>query len=412
MGATTYAAAIRAARKSLGLSVAKASTRVGVSPATIKRWEAGQGMPPRADLQSYLDNLGVPADSLCRSVVEEGIAPTGFRERKEMLAERPVMRFLRSRRRKNSIRLADLSDLTGLSVPTIHRYETGQREPDPEDLSLLAKAAGCSAAEVQALLDRVTAPPGSHLSVEEISADFLDPDNMASFRVYELLERVVLTQDFGSSDVWNVLHGLLIMGEHKTILEVWPALKTALTGRDVDLSDKVLLRSTLAMVRSVSGTSESPEPSAIQKLATAVNSLRPGMSQSIAMLQMARLALAVGDHDGAREWIGKLEVLAPYHCPEGTLFLVELNRHAIDYEETRSASSIRSVEDLRSSALSTMQAYNLDVALSHMHDIHGDEVSVDGALEQCDTAERSFGFGSPLAAKVRTSKRSARPESD
>ena len=42
--------ALRSARKARGLSVARACQQLGVSPATLKRWENGQGGPAPKDL--------------------------------------------------------------------------------------------------------------------------------------------------------------------------------------------------------------------------------------------------------------------------------------------------------------------------------------------------------------------------
>ena len=397
MNPTGYGAALRAARKSLGLSVAKASDIVKLSPATIKRWESSQGLPPKSELRGYLDRLGVPDTSPVREAIESEQSPSGFRESRELLTNRPVLRLLRSKRRRNGITLTELSEATGLSVASLYRYETGERAPDEPVLRSLANAVGCSEAETDGLCQSLfePVPPTDTAGLVE---QFLIPGNLSQLRVFSLLDTILLQKRPVAAEPWDAFHGLLIMGEHETVREVWPVLKPALASGELSFEDRVLIRTTLAMVRS---TFEVVDSSTIRQLRSGVMSLKPGLTQVMAMLHLARLATAIGDTDEAESWVRAVEEYGLRVEDPGTLFLAELNRHAIEFEDSRSLSAVAGVETLRANAEGALQAYNADVALAHMRSILGDALATVDALESCAEAEATFGFGSPLAKKVR-----------
>jgi transcriptional regulator with XRE-family HTH domain len=387
--------ALRGARRSLGISVATASKLAGISPSTVKRWEVGKGLPRASEVQSYLDLIGVPADSVFRSQAE--LNP------KEEVTDRPLMRMLRAKRRRNLVTLEDLSSATGLSVATLHRYETGERVPDAETLRVLARAYGCEQEEINLLCDCPTANVGGSL-IEK----FVEPGQNPHFWLYRRLEEgsrhgASLTPE----EAIDLVHGLMVMGDHRGMLEAWGVLKPGLRQLAFSPEARAEINLSLILARLTVSRDAKAARDRIGRWRDYAEELPSGAASARAMSHLGRLAAALGDLDEAEQWVGRLEHYASHAGDAGMLFVCSVNRQMLAFDRAPSWSSVSILERVREQAVGALQRYTGDVAALYMFDRLGDAASVQAMLDRCRADEATYGFGSPLAARIRRRSRSS-----
>ncbi len=362
-------------------------------------------MPSRRELSLYLDRLGVSGCSPVRDVLDSGTAPTGPRETHEWQSGRHLLRLLRSRRRRQGITLSELSAVTGSSVASLHRYETGERVPDEPTFRCLAAALGMANEErehLQALLS--LSPWERPLPGSPLEDSFLVPGSMPHLRVFERIDGLrnphIPGRDLGP-EIWQILHGLLIMGEHDTVQEVWPFLRQSAASGTVDLEHKVLIRSTLRLVKSAQGRPGNGLQEDIQRLWLDARAMKPGPARTAVTLQLARIHMNLGSGPEATKCVREVADYGNRTDSPSLVFLSELHLYASEFESGRSSSSLRSLLDLRSSAIGPLQSYNFEVAICQAHLARGDTGSVMAELESCSASEQTYGYGSPLVRRIR-----------
>ena len=182
------AARLRCARKGQNLSVAKACDLLGISTATLKRWESGTGTPGTQTIAKILDTWGVSGTSALRDQVRTDNFGKRAAWSIEQSGPRPVLRLIRHRRRRNRLSLEDISEATGVGLGSLQRYETGLRIPTNEILQRLTTAVGCSNLESQllhrSLASEETPPP------LELGHLFNTPNANPGFLIFRELDYV------------------------------------------------------------------------------------------------------------------------------------------------------------------------------------------------------------------------------
>ena len=386
---------MRATRKSKGLSVAKAAAAIDVSSATLKRWESGSGLPGWTVLTQVIEAWGATGECPLREIWERD-----GRHKEDGVAcgERPLLRILRTARRRAGLTLDELSVLTGVSAPSLYRYETGQRTPRPETLRSLCGAlglSGCEGAAVEESLDAGRATEGP----DPVPELFLRPGGLsrvAVFRQWDRLMRAGSSSPGWTDLAWDVLHGLMIMGDHRAALELWGDIRGPVRGAHTDSDRLTKFRTTLALAKTSLGGRSLDLP----RLAGHVVAMRPGPEQAQALLQMTRIERASGDGAAANEWCSLAGRWSDRTGDTAVGFLVELNARDIEFAFGSRVGALDAVEALRARAVGALQRYNADVALAGMRAAVGDVRGAESDLEQCRRSESTYGFGSPLARRI------------
>jgi transcriptional regulator with XRE-family HTH domain len=387
MTASEAGAALRSARRSLAISVAKASQLAGVSASTVKRWELGQGLPTWREVELYLDSIGTPPDCVHR--VAEGAK--GLRA--ESAPERPLLRILRAKRRRQMLTLEELSASTGLSVATLHRYETGERIPDAATLRQLAQIYGCEASEIDMLSGEVAAPEPDGSLIQR----FVEPGKQPHLWLYRQLESSTRpSAKLTPERALDLIHCLMIMGDHRGVLEAWTLLRPRTHGLPFSADQKAEIGMSLIMARFTVSRDARAARDRISKwrdYAVEAKSAR-------AMSHLARLAAALGETYEAELWIDRLQDQAERTSDSGHMFVCSVNRLMLSFDRTPSVSVLDSLDYVRAHAVGPLQKYTGDVCALYMLDRLQDRAA-DKVLERCSADERAYGFGSPLAASIR-----------
>lgn len=392
----TLGTALKSARKSRGHSIARTSLLGGVSTATVKRWENGQGLPPRADLMVYLDRLGVPADSPYRDVVAATIRRPEVREG----AGRPLLRYLRSERRRNGLTLEAISDATGVSVPSLYRYESGLRAPDTETLRSIAMASGCNPEATTRLVEALhqeAAPNGSELPVNEL---FQQPRPDSRFEVYARLDRLTASRNVEAQmdSVLDLVDGFTILGDPHGLLEAWPLVKPLVRLENWSSVGKLRLGTNLLLARVNVDASDLPA-SEFARYRKALFSGPFTHPRLHATLCFTRVATTAGAPEEAALILDDFErEIAGNTIPHSDL-VCELYRRAVECDLRGSRASL-SIARLGTLGLGTLWDYNVDVATVGVLDRLGDRSELIGAIAKCRAREREHGFGSPLVNRI------------
>ncbi|MBS1714336.1 MAG: helix-turn-helix domain-containing protein [Armatimonadetes bacterium] len=393
-------AALRAARKSHRLSVAKAAAAIDVSPATLKRWESGRGLPSVQEAADVVAAWGGRAEAF-------GLEARGPRSDDDSDGGgRPVLRLLRSARHRSGLTMEDVSLATGISQPSVHRYETGERVPGPETLQRLGSAVGLSPLEADTL-SRSVFEASSGQAVQGMAEQFLVPGGLSRVCVYSLWDGL-LRGRLDAEDVWpaasDAVHGLMIMGDHRGALELWSEFRRAGSPAKPGQDQATALATTIGLARSsVGGMLKDPSG-----LGTRVLAMRPGPEQAQTFLQLTRIARTLRTGPSGREWCRLAGTWADRSGNASIAFLVELNERDIEFSVSRDAASLRAVERLRERAEGALQRYNADVALAGIHEALGDVEGLASDLDRCRAAESAFGLGSPMVRRIE--RRSGRTE--
>lgn len=391
------ASAIRSARKSIRLSVSRASNLVGISPATLKRWEAGSGLPKRLELHQYLDGIGIASDSTFRTTLEQG--KHQIWDDQGAHGERPLLRILRSRRRQLGLTLQDVSDASGLSLASIYRYETGSRTPEPTVLRILGGASGLTISEIDLVETRLQGK--FRLDRSKILSDsFLVANENSQLEVFSHLDQLGMCAQTLDSDLWQTVHGLVLMGDHGTIAEVWPRIRDSIDLEKVNPDVRTLLHSTLLLVKT-SSLGIPVEASQLSKLRGRIFALESSESQAIGLFQMARLAAIIEDWNSAEDWITCVQNLGSKLGNVGMNFVAELNLHAFEFQRSRSQSSLNAVQHLLSNSQHPIHSYIANVAIAQMTKNLGDRSGFHTAVLESTDSESQYGYGSPLLQKMK-----------
>ena len=390
-------AALRGARKARGLSVAKASLRLGVSPATLKRWENGQGVPPPRELEPYAAYLQAPPESPIRLAIDGDLAKGVVSE----MPGRPLMRLLRAIRRRHHITLESVSLLTGISLASLHRYETGERSPDFDALKNIAAACGCDPALVSALVASIqTCPRQFGESGPVVMDNFMFHNDQPHLHLYRLLEQVVCVGQPNSFEIHYVVNGFATMGDHQGLLEIWPLLKPLADAAQWTDEDRLSVGSMLLLARINTTRDKASAMRAFEKKRAQLYALPVLENPSGSAMLLSRAAILLGERGESEAMLREPRRLAAAIGDRSTEFLCDLHQLAVDFDRRASEAHLRALENLHRNANGPLQRYNVEVAIVAMMERMGDRQGLTSALEVCHQTEANHGFGSPLANRA------------
>lgn len=349
------------------MSVAKASAAGGVSPATLKRWEAGASAPqPEAARRLF------------------AIYGSGF-----VLTPEPdravLQRALRVHRRRAGLTLEEAAAASGLSVPSVHRYETGGRLARADDIERLGRALGMPIEERRALGDGVwgASLPGGLSPVLQALSE---------------LESLGRDPDAGPADALRVLRMLVIVGDQQTVRESWPQVFRPRFADRPDRATRALARSFAALVSARRGVAE---PARLESVRREVAGLPPSSTQAECMLNLARRALAVGDLREAAEWNGQASEFASRRDDSAVMLHTRLIGLAAESAASPSASLADDVGRLAGEFEHPLPRFVATVAQAEVFFRMGEARKAAEVLERCQAEEERHGFGSPLAWTLR-----------
>lgn len=367
---------LRAARRSRGLSVAKASELAGVSSSTFKRWEAGRGLPRLAELNTVVFRLGCPALDQIDLVSEDTNGKVS-------------QRLLRAKRRRARMTLADLSALSGLSIATLHRYETGERAPNKAALRDLAIVYGCTLAEANLLIGEGSSFDGS------LAENFLEPDRTPHFWLYRALEEAVSRgPELTGQIVLEIVQSFTMMGDHRGLLEAWELLRPRLKGPELTAAERATIGLSLALARFTVTGNRTQARDRVERWSNS-SELPPD-----ALSHLSRIFGALGDLEGSERWLRLHADHANQTGDEPQIFVTEVNRILLEFARTRSPQCLRSLEALRSSCTGSLQRYTLDVAELYVLERLCELEAARLVMDRCRVGEATFGVGSPLALRI------------
>lgn len=384
-------ATLRCARKAAGLSVARTSVLVGLSPATVKRWERGEGLPGTSDLGVYLDRLGAPADSPVREVTRaqmDDLSRNG--------GERPVLRFLRSARRRRNITLPELSAATGVSVASLHRYETGERTPEITIRRTIGRALGCNDAELD-MLDLCLEEPRYRFSAEDqIHDHFFASHSAAAVLPFARADAYLRGQELGPSQLTDMIQGLIIMGDHGGLLELWALVKSAAETLEWPVLTRALVTGYLSLARVGSETPRQARDRTVRRYRE-YESLPAGPQKLNVALLLSRIAVAAEMSQEAALWVTESDL---YTADDSNQVITDIHVRALMAEFSPSTEHLAALVSLRGQTQGVLMAYNADIAMLSVAHRLGNEAEVRRLIEHCRKTEAEYGIGSPLLNRI------------
>lgn len=390
---------LRNARKARGLSVAKTSQLAGVSVATVKRWETGQGLPGRTELDAYLASIGAPWDSAFRIALR--VAPPTKAE--EIEQSSPLLRLIRAARRRNRITLEQVRDATGISLASLHRYETGERVPAPSILRELALACGCAPEDVDLLVGYVESGFPSNGGPARIVDAYENADH-PHLRAFQNLAAFLHRSDDLPDDelaraVLYVFEGFTLMGDHHAIVEAWDSMKPKIERARWSDGQRATVRLSLLFARLNAAPDPLGIPLALSKLRRLGEEARHADQEFDILGRLLRIAFTLHDYGWARVLLDRVAAVAGAMKDPEVDAELELNRLAIACGESPDPKHIEALEDLRDQIGIPFRRYSLNVALASMFDRMEDKQGLQRAIELCRADEERYGLGSPLARR-------------
>ena len=122
----------------------QAAENLEVTPQTVRNWETGRNEPPDSAIRKMANLYGLTVERLLEDLDAAVIAVRplwGFRYNRVVVDPEKMSEA----RRSAGLKLSAVSDLTGLGISTISRYEKGRANPGTLTLEVLASIYGRSA---------------------------------------------------------------------------------------------------------------------------------------------------------------------------------------------------------------------------------------------------------------------------
>lgn len=390
------AARLKCARKSQGLSVAKACAILGIAPATLKRWEAGAGTPGVSAIEKILDDWGLPDVSPLRTERRSENLGRKISWSVEQCEPRPVLRLLRHKRRRNHLGLEEISDATGVGVASLQRYETGQRIPNENLLESIAAAVGCTSEE-SSLLHQALASSEPTSVPFEVTEIFSKPKFNPGFWIFRELDFLCRFHQQQSADevdnrLRSVFIGLAFTGDYSALLEAWQVSRNfARPARGVNAVQGMLAMAKMHLARRPKEALN--EFVSIRKQIPVAPSTTDQINTTFSAIRMAQL---VGEYEDADDLLTRVE--HHYYGPSGRVSC-QVYRHLIDYNVGEATDSIAGLQAIRDDA-GPVLSYTTLVAELSIQAKMGRKAEALDILRQCGEAERTYSLGSPLARRI------------
>lgn len=382
--------ALKAARKSVRLSVSGASRVLGVSESTLKRWETGQNLPGRSGLDEILDRYSIDAESPYRSAIVSRAVPTRRSWSIESAEPRPLLRLLRSRRRRNLLSLDDVQVATGYSISSLHRYEIGARVPDEVALRTIGSAVGLHSDEIVlmscALYEPTPPPPANILDWEGPC-----PQVQLFWQLDEMSKN-------GTQQAWPLVYGFLLMADFDSLAENWHLL-----ARRTDQESPVRRRMFSLAKTLVATQCCKDRPETLERYqrhlawldrTTNLDVFEEGVS-------LCRIALLLRDIGGARRCLNAARRSHDRYALPLFSETIEIYDAMIDLNEQKFGRAMRTIAKVGSVATAGVTHYTSKVVQACLFDRMGETGHARKLLDECALLEGELGVGSPSVSRLR-----------
>ena len=132
---------LKRARERSGLTQADAAGQLEVTPQTVRNWERGRREPPNSAVKMMAELYEAPLDRILEGL-DSAIIPV--RPRRGSHQDRVVVEpeKMSEARRGAGLTQSKVSEITGLSLSAISRYESGGANPKTNTLEILAGVYG------------------------------------------------------------------------------------------------------------------------------------------------------------------------------------------------------------------------------------------------------------------------------
>jgi transcriptional regulator with XRE-family HTH domain len=164
-----FPAWLRGQLRDRGLSVVDFAARVGVRPAAVYRWTAGQRAPVDDQSARIADALALDPADVWAVLAKDGVAPIARpglprpippASERPPPSERPFARWLRSTLAERRWTAAQLARALDVDRVTLRRWAGGLQTPASVQVAGLAAALGVDVATIRDALEG-TSPPES-----------------------------------------------------------------------------------------------------------------------------------------------------------------------------------------------------------------------------------------------------------
>lgn len=388
--------ALRGARKLQSLSVHKASEKVGVSAATVKRWEAGIGLPGRSELDTYFDQLGTPQDSPYR---QAAIREFHLGESLKAFEGRPLLNILRLKRRRLGLTVAEVAVASGICPASIHRYETGERTPTEDVLSSMARACGISQLEFAHLSARLNGAPSVLKCEGRLSSLFAPSEARVHLFAFERLE--TLLKNPQSGDYWQsgieIVEFLLMTGDHHLALEIGYLIQShPLKPEPTDL-ERTYIYGWMTLGKLTTGAPRQEVDARLQQLIKKRSHSTSSAIKNFLGGLISQLFMKLGEIEQARFWVN--ESMLDTHAD--WTYTRELFGLALDFQSNPQESQVMALQQLREEYGTIVQKYTTDAIILNMVNQLGAIDETREQLGRCQVQEDALGVGSPTVHSIR-----------
>ena len=318
--------------------------------------------------------------------------------------QRPILRLLRSRRRRHGISLSNISQELGISIASAFRYETGQRIPGSQLLKDLSELSQLQTTEYEILKASLEGAPDtkfdtkSRLVMTENSVAY--PPHIA----FEELDRLYCFQNLIDPDemvdrIYKLSSYLTQTGDMHSVLECHSLLRDFIV-RASSSSPRLSIEGIHALAKINLEPKISVREGIYKRYLSKVTSAPESKFKADANFALVRMAEIMEDFSVADELLDQIESINQDWLTEDTRSYVRLHRYIIEFGFERSNVAISKIERFLEQTPVPSQKYTANVALMSMFATKRDIANVTQCHDRCTKFEQFHGFGSPLSQKI------------
>lgn len=386
-------ALLKSARQAKNLTVKAAAEAIGISAATMKRWESGQGLPKAAEMAEVLQRIGYPDTSLVTTQIRGELvrfADSGVG------APRPILRLLRLKRRRHGITLENVSAATGFCLASLHRFETGERIPAPENLVTIGIACGLTDEEVIGIQKSIAGEP-----IPEPASGLLDlfehPESLSHFELCRRLDRLIASREkeCTSREVLDILQGALTAGDSRFAIESWDLIRAHKQVRALDVDDVAELKYRMAFARFRTGQ-VSDKVEALNRVSDVVRNIKSDVRRIDGYVSLVRIMATIKRPDLAQPLIEAVEQQLRDSGVDPETSFTHLLR-AVTLPMDRKPENIHAeLLSIEKEFTTPLLQYLFNIALSYVSLQCRDASYVRHSVGTCRDLEDRYHVGSPL----------------
>jgi len=253
----------------------------------------------------------------------------------------------------------------------------------------MAAALKVTASELAAI-SRARAQGEPEESSEDLVPLFLDASGRGPVATYVALDRLAKVVEPDTVAAGNIVHGLMLMGDHEGLAENWAILRRAFPrSRQAD-ENHIRAITSLAIVRARLGQAID-----YSRLRSLVRTLTPEEGLAVSMLNLVRAASYSGEVELALTLLSQVEEYAARR-DSVLLFQTGLHRLILAPSTNGSVRTLDCLERLRDEAPSDLHRYLANVAIADRANSIGATDAYQDAILVCTSMEALTGLGSPL----------------